>query len=112
MLSRYHQRVALVTGAGRGIGAAIARRLHDEGASVVLADRDGDAAAVLAADLGGERVLAVAVDVTARAELDALMARIKSDLGGLDLLVNNAGIIRDGFLAKLAGTSTGTRCSR
>ncbi|MBI2398976.1 MAG: 3-oxoacyl-ACP reductase FabG [Xanthomonadales bacterium] len=102
MLNRYRLRVALVTGAGRGIGAAIARRLHAEGASVVLADRDGDAAAALAAELGGERVLALAVDVTARGELEALMARIQSDLGGLDLLVNNAGIIRDGFLAKLS----------
>lgn len=101
MLSRYRQRVALVTGAGRGIGAAITRRLHAEGATVVLADRDGDAAAALAAELGDERVLAVTVDVTARAELEALMVRIQAELGGLDLLVNNAGIIRDGFLAKL-----------
>ncbi len=104
MLKRLDQQVALVTGAGRGIGAAIARRLAAEGAALVLVDRDVDALTALAAALqaAGQPALPLVVDVTVRAQVEGLMARVGEQFGGLDILVNNAGIIRDGFLAKLS----------
>jgi len=104
MQRRLDQRVALVTGAGRGIGAAIARRLADEGASLVLVDCDAEATAALAQELTarGQRALAWGADVSARAEVEGLMAQVAHELGGLDILVNNAGIIRDNFLGKLS----------
>ncbi len=104
MLKRLDQRVALVTGAGRGIGAAIARRLATEGAALVLVDRDADALAALAQAMraDGQQALPVVADVTDRAQVEALMAQVNDACGGLDILVNNAGIIRDGLLAKLS----------
>jgi 2-hydroxycyclohexanecarboxyl-CoA dehydrogenase len=76
---------ALVTGAGRGIGAAIARRLAADGAEVVIADLDGDAAAAVAGEIGGR---AVQVDVA-----DAVSARAAVEAAGpLDVLINNAGV--------------------
>lgn len=103
-MKRLDQQVALVTGAGRGIGAAIARRLAGEGATLVLVDRDAEAAAQLANELAArdQRALALAVDVTERVQVEGLMAQVREALGGLDVLVNNAGIIRDGFLGKLS----------
>jgi NAD(P)-dependent dehydrogenase (short-subunit alcohol dehydrogenase family) len=104
MLKRLDQRVALVTGAGRGIGAAIASRLADEGAALVLVDRDASANVELAEQLSeaGSRVLPVRVDVTDRSEVAELMLQVRDAFGGLDILVNNAGIIRDGFLPRLS----------
>jgi len=104
MLNRLDQRVALVTGAGRGIGAAIARRLAAEGAALVLVDCDAGALTALAEAMqaAGQHVLPLVVDVTERAQVEGLMAQVGEALGGLDILVNNAGIIRDGFLAKLS----------
>ena len=104
MLKRLDQHVALVTGAGRGIGAAIAHRLAGEGAALVLVDRDAAAVTVLADVLreAGGTALPLAVDVTERAQVEGMMARVREAFGGLDILVNNAGIIRDGFLAKLS----------
>jgi rhamnulose-1-phosphate aldolase/alcohol dehydrogenase len=86
-------RIALVTGAGSGIGRAIAERLAAEGAAVVVADLDGDAAHQVAADLGGPDIaVAVTIDVADRESVragfdDALLA-----FGGVDLVVNNAGL--------------------
>jgi len=104
MLKRLDQRVALVTGAGRGIGTAIARRLAAEGAALVLVDRDANALAALAQAMraDGQQALPVVVDVTDRAQVQALMTQVGDACGGLDILVNNAGIIRDGLLAKLS----------
>jgi NAD(P)-dependent dehydrogenase (short-subunit alcohol dehydrogenase family) len=84
-------RRALVTGASRGIGAAIARRFAELGADVVLAARTFGAIEALAGDLGklGVRALAVQADMTDRNSLDALMTRA----GRLDILVNNAGVL-------------------
>jgi NAD(P)-dependent dehydrogenase (short-subunit alcohol dehydrogenase family) len=95
-------RRALVTGASRGIGAAIARRLAERGADVVLAARSADAIAALAADLGGlgVRALAIRADMTERESLTALMTEVEERLGGLDILVNNAGALPE---AKAAG---------
>jgi rhamnulose-1-phosphate aldolase/alcohol dehydrogenase len=86
-------RVAFVTGAGSGIGRAIAVRLAAEGACVVVADRDGDSAATVAAELGTTDVgVPVTVDVTsAEAVADAVDAAALA-FGGVDLVVNNAGL--------------------
>ncbi len=104
MLKRLDKRVALVTGAGRGIGAAIARRLAEEGAALVLVDRDASALTALAEAMqaDGQQALPLVTDVADRAQVEGLMAQVGETLGGLDILVNNAGIIRDGFLAKLS----------
>ena len=89
-------RVALVTGAGSGIGAALAAALVDRGAAVViLADLDAVAAASIAEALhrpGATQVIAVALDVADATALRALVARIESEHGRLDLVCSNAGI--------------------
>ncbi|MEO3821074.1 bifunctional aldolase/short-chain dehydrogenase [Plantactinospora sp. B24E8] len=86
-------RVALVTGAGSGIGAAIARRLAAEGACVVVADRNAEGAAAVAGELGGtDRAVAVPVDVTDPAGIEAAFAEGALAFGGVDLVVNNAGL--------------------
>jgi rhamnulose-1-phosphate aldolase/alcohol dehydrogenase len=86
-------RIALVTGAGSGIGRAIAHRLAGEGACVVVADRDGDAADRVAAELGGaDTAIAVTMDVTDSTAVTAAFAAALRAFGGLDLIVNNAGL--------------------
>ncbi|MEU5216643.1 bifunctional aldolase/short-chain dehydrogenase [Streptomyces sp. NPDC020807] len=86
-------RVALVTGAGSGIGRAIAHRLVAEGACVVVADLDGDNAAAVAEELGGpDRAVAVTVDVTSEEQIAAAFREAVLAFGGVDLVVNNAGI--------------------
>jgi NAD(P)-dependent dehydrogenase (short-subunit alcohol dehydrogenase family) len=90
-------RVALITGAARGIGAAIARRFAQEGAGVAVTDRD-EAAAKTCAEAIGEPAGASAMDVTDRARVAAVIEEVCGALGGLDILVNNAGIIVFGAL--------------
>ncbi|GAA0572505.1 bifunctional rhamnulose-1-phosphate aldolase/short-chain dehydrogenase [Paractinoplanes ferrugineus] len=86
-------RVALVTGGGSGIGRATALRLAAEGACVVIADRDLDAARTVAAEIGGpDAALAVAADVTAEAEVAGALRESVLAFGGVDLVVNNAGL--------------------
>ena len=82
-------KVAVVTGAARGIGRAIARRYAAEGARVVIADLDEPGARPLADEIGG---LAGAFDATRQDSIDALMAATVARFGRLDILVNNAGI--------------------
>jgi len=88
---RLSERNALVTGAARGIGLAIAERLLSEGARVVLSDIDIDRARAEAARLG-ERALALRLDVTDSADVASGIRSTIERLGGLDILVNNAGI--------------------
>jgi NAD(P)-dependent dehydrogenase (short-subunit alcohol dehydrogenase family) len=86
-------RVALVTGAGSGIGRAIAHRLAAEGACVVVADMDGESADAVARELGGPDVaIAVTVDVTDEAQVVAAFRDAALAFGGVDLVVNNAGL--------------------
>ncbi|MEV4997860.1 bifunctional aldolase/short-chain dehydrogenase [Streptomyces niveus] len=86
-------RVALVTGGGSGIGKAVAHRLAAEGACVVVADVNAAGAAEVAAELGGsDRALAVTVDVTDEDAIGAAFRAAVLAFGGVDLVVNNAGI--------------------
>ncbi|MCX5129448.1 bifunctional aldolase/short-chain dehydrogenase [Streptomyces sp. NBC_00347] len=86
-------RIALVTGAGSGIGRAIAHRLAAEGACVVVADLNEDNAAAVAAELGGpDRAVAVRVDVTSEEQITGAFQEAVLAFGGVDLVVNNAGI--------------------
>ncbi|MEU2655166.1 bifunctional aldolase/short-chain dehydrogenase [Streptomyces sp. NPDC007325] len=86
-------RVALVTGAGSGIGRAIAQRLVAEGACVVVADLNGDNATAVAEELGGpDKAVAVTVDVTSEQQIEAAFEAAVLAFGGVDLVVNNAGI--------------------
>lgn len=87
---RFENQVAFITGAANGIGAATARRLHQEGATVVIADREEAAGRAVADDLG-ERAFAVACDVRDRASVDAAVAATREAYGRLDQLIAVAG---------------------
>jgi 3-oxoacyl-[acyl-carrier protein] reductase len=88
-LKRLQNRVALITGAARGIGAAIARRFHDEGAQVVINDLSQVEADKVAAELGG---FGIAADVSDSAAVARMFERLRERVDRLDVLVNNAGI--------------------
>ncbi|HEU0239307.1 MAG TPA: bifunctional aldolase/short-chain dehydrogenase [Micromonosporaceae bacterium] len=86
-------RIALVTGGGSGIGRAVAHRLAAEGACVVVADRDAEAAQSVAKELGTADVaVAVAVDITEEDQIEAALHDGVMAFGGIDLVVNNAGL--------------------
>jgi 3-oxoacyl-[acyl-carrier protein] reductase len=91
---------ALVTGASGGIGGAIARGLHAQGAAVTLSGTRTAPLEALAAELG-ERVHVVAANLSDRAAVEDLVPRAEEAMGGLDILVNNAGITRDGLFMRM-----------
>src|SRR5437016_12725145 len=97
-------RVAFVTGAGRGIGAATALRLAEDGARVVLADIDPEGCKQVAAQIeqAGSQALAVSCDVANRAAVEAAFQQAVEHFGRLDILVNNAGVLRDNLLFKMS----------
>jgi len=94
-------RTAVVTGGAQGLGRAIAERFVAEGARVVIADIDLDAAAACAFELGDGRALAVRCDVTSETDVDALVKLARGEFNGLDVMVNNAGVLRDATMRKM-----------
>ncbi|MDI9974264.1 SDR family oxidoreductase [Rhodococcus sp. IEGM 1307] len=96
--------VAVVTGGGRGLGAAIAQQLHDRGYRVAVADIDNGAAKETAAELDpeGETAIAVELDVRKRKSFEAVRDRVIQEWGGIDVLVNNAGRSQTGSLMDIA----------
>ena len=97
-------RVAVVTGAGRGIGEAIARRLAGEGAAIAACDVMLENVQQVATSLGksGTKASAYAVNVTDSKQVKEVCDKIVADFGRVDILVNNAGITRDGLLLRMS----------
>lgn len=101
---RFQGEVAVITGAGRGIGAAIARKLFMEGCRVAVLDIN-EATAIQSArtiDPAGERSMAVFCDVSNKESVDQAMAKVIANYGQVDILVNNAGITRDAMFHKMS----------
>lgn len=99
-------KAAIVTGAARGIGRAIAERFVEAGAAVCIADRDGPGAQRVARELG-DAAVAAEVDISDRAQVEDLVDLVVGRLGRLDILVNNAAHARYDFAAT-SPTRTGT----
>src|SRR5215212_4880710 len=93
-------RKALVTGATGGIGGAIARALHAQGATVALSGTRREALDALAGDLG-ERVHVVEANLSDKNSIEALVPAVESAMSGLDILVNNAGVTRDNLFLRM-----------
>ena len=96
-------KTAIVTGASRGIGAAIAQRLCEAGANVVLCSRSAEAVTQIAETLQekGYTTLATAADISQKADVEALIEKTIAQFSQIDILVNNAGITRDMLLMRL-----------
>ncbi len=101
-MGRFAGRVAVVTGAARGIGAGTARRFAAEGASLAVLDLEQETAAATAADLDAERAVGIACDVADASSVETAVTNVVGELGGIDILVNNAGITRDNLLFKMS----------
>ena len=109
-MSEATSRVAIVTGAARGIGAATAKRLAQDGFAVAVLDLKEDDAkdTVQAIESAGGRALAVGADVSDATQVEAAVNRIATELGGPVVLVNNAGVTRDNMLFKMTETDWDT----
>ncbi|HET8876558.1 MAG TPA: SDR family NAD(P)-dependent oxidoreductase [Casimicrobiaceae bacterium] len=101
MPARLQDRVAIVTGAGAGIGAAIARAFCAEGARVAIADLDTGSAERTATDIGANAV-AMPLDVTNEDRVRAVVAETRRRFGRIDILVNNAGIMRKAYVKDMS----------
>ncbi len=104
-MGRFDGRVAVVTGAARGIGFGTAQRLASEGASVALLDLDESAAQESAGAIelvDGARAIGIGCDVVDTTAAEAAVERVVGDLGGIHILVNNAGVTRDNLLFKMS----------
>ncbi len=103
-MGRFDGRVAVVTGAARGIGFGTATRFAEEGASVAILDLDETAAAEAAAKLplvDGAKAIGIGCDVSNTEAGEAAVERVVAELGGIHILVNNAGVTRDNLLFKM-----------
>lgn len=98
------KRVAIVTGASRGIGEAIVRRVFKEGASVTIANLNLEAASKIASqlDASGKRVLAVTADVTDYHQVTRMVETTLEKFGRVDILVNNAGVTKDNLVMRMS----------
>jgi NAD(P)-dependent dehydrogenase (short-subunit alcohol dehydrogenase family) len=97
---RLNGKVVLVTGAAQGFGKGIAQEMHREGASVIIADRNGPQALAVAEEMG-ERAFGVTVDVAQEQSVANMVAKTVERFGGLDVLIANAGVVRSGSLTSL-----------
>jgi 3-oxoacyl-[acyl-carrier protein] reductase len=103
-MGRFDGRVAVITGAARGIGFGCATRFAQEGASVAVVDLDEAAASAAAAKLpvaDGAKAIGIGADVADTDSVEAAVARVVSELGGIHILMNNAGVTRDNLLFKM-----------
>lgn len=103
-MGRFDGRVAVITGAARGIGFGTAQRFASEGASVAILDLDEGSAADAAGRLelaDGAKAIGIGADVSDKASVDAAVERVVTELGGIHVLVNNAGVTRDNLLHKM-----------
>jgi len=103
-MSQLANQIAVVTGAGRGIGRAIALKFANEGADVVVVSRTQENSEKVAAEIRalGRKAWAHAVDVSDSASVSAAADKILADCGKVDILVNNAGVTRDGLLMRMS----------
>ncbi|QHQ59657.1 3-oxoacyl-ACP reductase FabG [Anaerocolumna sedimenticola] len=100
---RFNNKVAVVTGAAQGIGAAIAKRLYTEGAVVVLLDMSEDKLKAVAGEIDrtGEKAFAHICNVADKDQVNQVFGEIEAKFGKIDILINNAGITRDAMLHKM-----------
>src|ERR1035438_2761963 len=103
-MSSLANQIAVVTGAGRGIGRAIALKFANEGADVAVVSRTQENSEKVAAEIRalGRKAWAVAVDVADGAAVSAAAGKTLADCGKVDILVNNAGVTRDGLLMRMS----------
>lgn len=100
-MGRFDGRVAVITGAARGIGFTTAEAFATEGAKVAVVDLDESAAAEAAAKLPGGGHIGIGANVAKAQDVEAAFARVADELGGVHILMNNAGVTRDNLLFKM-----------